>query len=144
MTSLIKDIQRRAAERSKRTIRLVNPEDAAQVFVARVPTDGMEIERLRAAAERADRGKAAGVHFSRALVALCVEQIEDAGEVVELNDTPVTFRDPELWAELGVKSAKDAVVALIGSDGVISALADKLVEEAGYGDGDAIPDPTGV
>lgn len=141
MASMLEGMKARAAARAKRTIRLANPEDAAQVFVCRIPTDGMELDRLQTAAEKADRGRGTNVHFCRAVVAACVEQIEDAGQVLEIDGTTVNFRDPELQAALQVPSAKDAVVALVGSDGVIVALANRLIEEAGYTDADAFADP---
>jgi hypothetical protein len=142
MSSLLEGMKARAAARSRRTIRLSNPEDAGQVFVCRVPTDGMELDRLQSAAEKADKGRGANVHFCRAVVAACVESIEDGGQVLEIGGVAVNFRDPELQDALSVPSAKDAVVALIGTDGVIVGLANKLIEEAGYSDSDAFSDPT--
>lgn len=141
--SLLDDMKARAAARAKRTIRVSNPEDAAQVFVCRVPTDGMELDRLETAAGKLDRGRGKNVHFCRAVVAACVEQIEDGGKVLEIDGQAVNFRDPELQEALGVASAKDAVVALIGTDGVVVGLANYLIEEAGYtADGAFTSDPT--
>lgn len=139
MASLLEEMKARAAARAKRTIRLANPEDAGQVFICRVPTDGMEYDRIQKAAEREKKGSE--VHLVRAVVAAYVESIEDGGRVLEIDGTPVNFRDPELQNALQVASAKDAVVALIGSDGIIASLAKSLVQEAGYMDG-AYADPT--
>ena len=142
MTSILEGMKARAAARAKRTVRVPNPEDAAQVFVCRVPTDGIELDRLQSAAEKVDKGRGANVHFCRAVVAACVESIEDGGQVLEIGGQAVNFRDPELQDALQVASAKDAVVALIGTDGVIVGLANHLIEEAGYTAGDAFSDPT--
>ena len=142
MSSMLEGMKARAAARSRRTIRLTNPEDAGQVFVCRVPTDGMELDRLQSAAEKVDKGRGANVHFCRAVVAACVESIEDCGVVLEIGGVAVNFRDPELQAALGVASAKDAVVALVGTDGVVVGMANKLIAEAGYTDQDAFTDPT--
>lgn len=139
--AIIDGIKKRAAERRTRTVRLTNPEDAAQVFFVRVPADGVEVDRLRTAAEKADKGRAVNVHFSRALLAQFTERIEEGGVPLEIDGDVVTFRDPALWGALEVSSAKDAVVEVIGSDGIITALAAKLLEEAGYGSAE-VEDPT--
>ena len=139
MASLLEDMKARAAARAKRTIRLPNPEDQGQVFVCRVPTDGMELDRLHKAAAREKQG--AETHLARAVVAACVESIEDGGRVLEVDGLVVNFRDPELQNALQVANAKEAVVALIGSDGIIAAMAKHLIEEAGYADG-MFSDPT--
>lgn len=151
-TTLLDGIKRRAAQRRARTVRVANPDDALQVLVCRVPTDGLELDRLREGAERARKGKGAGVEFNRALLAACTLRIEEGGEAVELPDgEPATFREPALWDLLNdgdphgpVRSAKDAVEALVvGGDGAIAAMAARLMREAKYDADEAdTEDPT--
>lgn len=108
-------------------------------LVCDLPTNGLEVERLKAAAERLDKGRATGTNFARALVALCTASIEIDGSPVVLDDEVVSFRDPPLWRALGVSTSKDAVVALIGADGDIARVAARLMEEGGWGESDEDP-----
>lgn len=145
--SVLAEIKARGAARRERTETLCNPDDAAERYVFRAPTDGLEVDRLREAAEKANKGKGSAIHFARAVVAQYCQRIERIGgsgdwEPIEIDGEPVAFRDPALQAALEVPSAKDAVVAVIGNDGAISALAGELLERAGYGAEGQFEDPT--
>jgi hypothetical protein len=97
------------------------------------------VEKMQAAAKSVDKGKATATHFARALVAAQTVEIRIDGKVVDVAGEPVSFRDPELWPEVGAADAKGAVVALIGADGDILSIASELMTEAGFGSDD---DPT--
>lgn len=144
MGSLLAAARARAAERARRVVRLPNPEDAGQVFVCRLPTDGMELDRLRAAAKRQGKGHGDEFHFARSLLAACCEAIEELGEPIPTSDddpTPIRFTDAEFRQEMGASTGADAVFAFVQNDGVITSLANKLIEESGYGTED-FADPT--
>ena len=149
VSSVIEAIKARGAARRARQETLINPDDAGERYVFDVPTDGTAVERLRLAAEKADKGRATGIHFARAVLAQFTVRIERIGaggewEPVEIDDGPVNFRDRSLLDALEVPSAKDAVVAGIGNDGAITALANELLERAGYGAEAQFEDPTQV
>lgn len=126
-------LRRARAERDRRVD--VSVESVGLVLHCRIPADSAEIERLKANAERIEKGRVANTHLNRSVVALCVESIDIDGEpLTDASGEPLNFRDPQLWRMLGadVESSKDAVVALLASDGHIARVANRLLSEAGY------------
>lgn len=136
-------LKQRIVERQTRHVTFASPDDPSIELVLRVPVDGVEVDRIRSAAERADKGKALNVHFSRALLAGCCESILIDKEPLTVDGEPVTFTSPALHGALGVVTGKDAVFKVLGSDGTITSMANRLMEEAGYGASDEVgEDPT--
>lgn len=127
MSSLLEQARERAAARRARRVSIDLP-DLEMELICDVPTDGTEVARMQDAAKRADKGRASGVHFARALVANQVQEIRIGGLPLEVDGQPVCFRDLELQRELKVPDAKSAVVALIGSDGDIANVMLTLME----------------
>lgn len=126
-------LARARAQRDKRVE--ISVESVGLMLHCRIPADSAEIERIKAKAEGIEKGRVVNTHLNRGVVALCVESIDIDGEqLTDANDEPLNFRDPALWKMLGddVQGAKDAVVALLATDGNISRVAGRLLEEAGF------------
>ena len=138
MPSLLEQARARAAARRARQV-TIDLDELALELLCDVPTDMAAVERLQDGAKKAERGKAVGTHFARALVAAQTAEIRIAGQVVEVDGVPVSFRDPELQRELHAADAKQAVVELIGADGDVLAVAMRLMEEAGFSGEDGDP-----
>ena len=134
--SLLDQAKARAAARRARR-HTVSLDELAIELVCDVPTNFEDIEKLQAAAKAINR-KAWVAHYARALVAAQTREIRIAGELVaDSSGLPLAFNDPELWPRLDVLTAKDAVIALIGSDGDILDVSKELVAEGGFvGDDD--------
>lgn len=133
--SALQRIKRRNSERRARQVRVNHPDDPTITLLCNVPTDGEKLDALTTAAEKLDRGRASGVHFARWLLADCVEAIEELGEPIAVAGITgaANFRDPELWAELGVANKRDAVREFFGGDdAAIGQLAKALMDEAGW------------
>lgn len=133
--SLLEQARARAAARRERQITVAVP-DLDMTLLCDVPTDAAAVEKLQANAKAFDRGKAVATHFARALVAEQTREIHISGVAVTVNGQPVSFRDPELHAAMGVPDAKSAVVELIGADGYVIDVATELMAEAGLAGGD--------
>lgn len=139
--SIIESVRRKARERRDRRIRVQVP-DYNMVLVCRVPGDGTEIENLMNRAEKEGRGKAKGTNFNRAVVANFTEAIEiDEDVLLDKDGEPQAFSNPNLWKLLGVHTAKDACYEFLGTDGIIGAVAAKLLEEAGFAEQGVEVDP---
>lgn len=134
----VKDaIQAALAARNARTVRLVHPTAPEWTAVYRVPVDRAEVKRLLDASEK--RAKGSEVTFDPALLASTCVRVEFAGTglLTDADGTPLTWRDQEMWDLVGGTGAIDTVRRAYG-DGVVAALAKRLLDEAGYGSDDEV------
>jgi hypothetical protein len=140
--SIGEDIRRDIATRQRRTVEITHPEVGAYTITYRVPTDRSEVAPIL---KRAEMNKKEAGLADASILALCCLEIRRLGELVADEDgNPVTFRDKQLQEWVGAASSRDAVRALYGSDGYVTTVANRLLEEAGYGKDDEVlvEDPT--
>ena len=140
--SIGEEIRREIATRQQRTVEITHPELVAYTITYRVPTDRSEVAAIF---KRAEMNKKEASLADASILALCCLEIKRHGTLVTDDDgNPVTFRDKMLQEWVGALSARDAVRALYGSDGYVTTVAARLLEEAGYGSDDEVlvEDPT--
>ncbi len=136
------EIKRDIATRTRRTVEITHPEVGAYSIVYRVPTDRSEVAPIL---KRAEMNKKEAGLADASILALCCVEIKRYGESVTNDDGDLlTFRDKTFQEWVGASSARDAVRALYGSDGYVTTIANRLLEEAGYGKDDEVlvEDPT--
>jgi hypothetical protein len=136
------EIRREIATRQRRTVEITHPDVVAYTITYRVPTDRSEVAAIF---KRAEMNKKEASLADASILALCCLEIKRHGTLVTDDDgNPVTFRDKMLQEWVGALSARDAVRALYGSDGYVTTVAARLLEEAGYGNDDEVlvEDPT--
>lgn len=151
--SLADRIKADLAERRRRVVEIVHPDVPKWRATYRLPADANEIEPFRARAEKAAKRKQP-YSFEAAILATFNESLTFMGEPLEdETGAPATFRDREVMNLLDAAGSPSAAVrALYGSDGIVGAVAEQLLDAAGYGtsrdvqvdavDEDAAPDPT--
>jgi hypothetical protein len=140
--SIGEEVRRDVATRTRRTVEITHPEIPAYAITYRVPTDRSEIAPILKRAEM--NKKEAGLADASILNVCCVE-IKRYGELVADDEgNALTFRDKTFQEWVGALSGRDAVRALYGSDGYVTTIANRLLEEAGYGKDDEVlvEDPT--
>jgi hypothetical protein len=140
--SIGEDIRRDIAKRQRRTVEITHPEVGAYTITYRVPTDRSEVAPIL---KRAEMNKKEAGLADASILALCCMEIRRLGELVADDEgNPLTFRDKQLQEWVGATSSRDAVRALYGSDGYVTTVANRLLEEAGYGKDDEVlvEDPT--
>jgi hypothetical protein len=140
--SIGEEIRREIATRQRRTVEITHPDVVAYTITYRVPTDRSEVAAIF---KRAEMNKKEASLADASILALCCLEIKRHGTLVTDDDgNPVTFRDKMLQEWVGALSARDAVRALYGSDGYVTTVAARLLEEAGYGNDDEVlvEDPT--
>lgn len=151
MATLFEQAMAQAEESAARVVRIPKPSYLGQVFICHLPNDGTDIDRLRSAAKRIGKGHAEEFHFARAMLAEYVDAIEWHGQVMTVKDvdptsddeSPVTFKDTAFREATKAATGADAVFRFLKNDGDITSVANKLVEESGYGTEDfAAYDPT--
>jgi hypothetical protein len=136
------EIRRDIANRTRRTVEVTHPETPAYSVVYRVPTDRSEVAPIL---KRAEMNKKEAGLADASILALCCVEIKRYGETVTDDDgNPVTFRDKMFQDWVAAPSSRDAVRNLYGSDGYVTTIANRLLEEAGYGKDDEVlvEDPT--
>ena len=136
------DIRREIATRLRRTVEITHPEIPAYTIVYRVPTDRSEVAPIL---KRAEMNKKESGLADASILALCCVEIKRYAETVADDEAnPLTFRDKVFQEWVGAASSRDAVRALYGSDGYVTTVANRLLEEAGYGKDDEVlvEDPT--
>jgi len=143
-----------SAARRARRVRVTDPDAPAWTVTYRVPHDSTQIASLRRRAQaRADSRSAdrdtAWRDMAASILAIHCERVECHGALAAGDDgQPLTWRDPGLWAVLGVASSVDAVLAAYGSDAVVDRISAALLAESGMGGTDTLiveddrPDPT--
>jgi hypothetical protein len=136
------EIRREIANRQRRTVEVTHPELPSYAITYRVPTDRSEVAGIF---KRAEMNKKEAGLADASILALCCLEIRRHGELVaDEEGNPLTFRDKQLQDWVGATSARDAARALYGSDGYVTTVASRLLEEAGYGKDDEVlvEDPT--
>ena len=127
------------ASRKGKAKEIVHPDAPKWKVSYRLPTDRSELrpflDRMEKAAKRRQE-----YHFAAAVLANQCESIAFRGERLEdASGRPMTFRDREVMRLLGdATSPSDAVRNLYGSDGIVSAVNDQLMQAAGYGSVDDV------
>ena len=116
-------------------------------ITCRVPSDGEEIADLAQRAEKRAKGNGTtSVWFNRLVLARFTTAIEWHGERLEDEDgTPLTFASRAVQELVDAPDAGNAVAEIYGSDAYIGALAAQLMEQAGFGNNEAVEvveDPT--
>jgi hypothetical protein len=140
--SIGEEIRREIASRQRRTVEITHPEVVQYAITYRVPTDRSEVAGIF---KRAEMNKKEAGLADASILALCCLEIRRYGELVADDEgNPLTFRDKQLQEWVGAVSARDAARALYGSDGYVTTVASRLLEEAGYGKDDEVlvEDPT--
>lgn len=136
------EIRREIANRTRRTVEITHPELISYSIIYRVPTDRSEVAPIL---KRAEMNKKEAGLADASILALCCVEIKRHGELVADDEgNPLTFRDKTFQDWVGAASSRDAVRALYGSDGFVTTVANRLLEEAGYGKDDEVlvEDPT--
>lgn len=136
------EIRRDIAQRTRRTVEITHPEVPTYSIVYRVPTDRSEVAPIL---KRAEMNKKEAGLADASILALCCVEIKRLGETVTDDEgNPLTFRDKTFQDWVGASSSRDAARALYGSDGYVTTIANRLLEEAGYGKDDEVlvEDPT--
>lgn len=140
--SIGEEIRREIASRQRRTVEITHPEVVQYAITYRVPTDRSEVAGIF---KRAEMNKKEAGLADASILALCCLEIRRYGTLVADDEgNPLTFRDKQLQDWVGATSARDAARALYGSDGYVTTVASRLLEEAGYGKDDEVlvEDPT--
>ena len=138
------EIRREIATRQQRTVEITHPELPQYAITYRVPTDRSEVAAIF---KRAELNKKEASLADASILALCCLEIKRYGTLVADDEgNPLTFRDKQLQEWVGAPSARDAARALYGSDGYVTTVAGRLLEEAGYGKSDEVlvEDPTSL
>ena len=140
--SIGEEIRREIATRQQRTVEITHPEVLQYRITYRVPTDRSEVAAIFKRAEM--NKKEAGLADAAVLALCCLEIKRNGVTVVDDEGNPLTFRDKQLQDWVGATSSRDAARALYGSDGYVTTVAGRLLEEAGYGKDDEVivEDPT--
>jgi hypothetical protein len=136
------EIRREIATRTRKTVEITHPEVISYSIIYRVPTDRSEVAPIF---KRAEMSKKDASLVDASILALCCEEIKRHGTtVVDDEGNPLTFRDKVFQEWVGALTARDAARALYGSDGYVTTVAGRLLEEAGYGKDDdvIVEDPT--
>jgi hypothetical protein len=136
------EIRREIATRTRRTVEITHPEVGAYTIVYRVPTDRSEVAPIL---KRAEMNKKEAGLADASILALCCVEIKRYGVTVADDEgNPLTFRDKQFQDWVDATSARDAARNLYGSDGFVTTIANRLLEEAGYGGDDEVlvEDPT--
>lgn len=136
------EIKRDIASRTRKTVEIIHPEVPIYAVIYRVPTDRSEIAGIF---KRAEMNKKEASLVDAAILALCCLEIKRHDVTVTDDDgNPLTFRDKTFQEWVGASSARDAARALYGSDGYVTTVATRLLDEAGYGKDDEVivEDPT--
>lgn len=127
------------AARQRKVVEVVHPDAPAWRAYFRLPSDRTEVNDLTRRAEQAVKRKQP-YFLDAAILAKFNESLEFDGERL-LDDAgePMTFRSEELLELLGgATSASDAVRKVYGSDGIVSAVTERLMRAAGYDTADQV------
>lgn len=137
--SLADRIKSQLAARKRKVFTFMHPDCPEWTVSYRLPVNRSEVvpfyERAEKAAKRKQRysvDAAVLAAFNVGLRNMGEDLVNDAG-------SPLTVRDRAVMDLLdGATSPSEAIRTLYGSDGIVSAVAEKLMGEAGYGTGDDV------
>lgn len=137
--SLADRIKDQLAARRRKVFVFTHPDCPEWTVTYRLPLDRAELAPFFDRAEKAAKRKQR-YSFDAAVLATFNVSLSNMGE--ELQDdsgTALTVRDKAVMALLDdALTPSEAVRTLYGSDGIVSAVAEKLMSEAGYGTGDDV------
>jgi len=142
MTSIGEEIRREIASRTRRTVEVTHPELPSYSITYRVPTDRSEVAGIF---KRAEMNKKEASLADASILAVCCLEIKRNGVTVcDDEGNPVTFRDKVFQDWVNAPTQREAVRALYGSDGYVTTVATRLLDEAGYGKDEEVivEDPT--
>lgn len=146
--SIAESIKADITRRRERRIPLVHPDVPALRATYRLPNDRQELSKFYKIAESHHKNKKP-YDIDAAILAAFNVSLEWLGELlVDESGTPLTFRDEYVMQIVDAISPSAAVQGFYVSAGVVSAVADQLQKEAGYGSSDDVqsdedgkPDP---
>ncbi|MBI1377252.1 MAG: hypothetical protein GC157_07200 [Frankiales bacterium] len=143
------------AARRRRVVTLTHPDAPRWAMKFRVPDDRAELAPFfdrENKAKKATKGRPSAFNLDAAILAYYNEGIRFEGEdlIDQASGAPLTVRDRGILDLLDVTSASEAIRAAYVSDGVVAAVSEWLLAEAGFGtSADVIadedeedPDPT--
>lgn len=145
--SLAERIKSQIAARKRRVLVFTHPDCPEWTATYRLPVDRSELAGFYDRAEKAAKRKQK-YSFDAAVLATFNVALANMGEdVVDDDGTLLTVRDRAVMSLLDAVSPSEAIRTLYGSDGIVAAVSEKLLGEAGYGTGDDVlvddaPDPT--
>lgn len=133
---------------NERIVRISLPEKIAWEFDVRIPNDGAFLASIPTRAKK--RAKAAGaaegtVAGAMILARYTVGILHGGDYAVDCRDEGTSaFADRALLDRLDARDAVDAVIRLLGTDGIVAGLGDLVVSEVAVDDAEVetIEDPT--
>lgn len=136
--SLADEIKAQIAARKARTFGFIHPDVPEWKITYRLPVDRSELAPFFDRAEKAAKRKQR-YNFDAAVLATFMISMSNMGRPIQDDDgTPLTVRDRGVLDLLDAASPSEAVRTLYGSDGIVAAVAEKLLSEAGYGTGEDV------
>jgi hypothetical protein len=145
--SLADRIRSQLAARKSRVLVFTHPDCPEWTVTYRLPLDRSELAPFFDRAEKAAKRKQK-YSFDAAVLATFNVALANMGEdITDDVGTALTVRDRAVMQLLEALSPSEAIRTLYGSDGIVAAVAEKLLSEAGYGTGedvlvDDVEDPT--
>ncbi len=136
--SLADRITAQLAARKRRVLVFTHPDCPEWTVTYRLPLDRSELAPFFDRAAKAEKRKQK-YSFDAAVLAMFNVSLANMGE--ELADsagTLLTVRDKAVMGLLDALSPSEAIRTMYGSDGIVAAVAEKLLSEAGYGTGDDV------
>jgi len=130
-------IRAQIAARKARTFPFTHPDVPEWKVIYRLPVDRSELAPFFERAEKAAKRKQK-YSFDAAVLATLMIEMSNMGETVADSSGNLTVRDPSVMTLLGADSPSEAIRVMYGSDGIVAAVAEKLMSEAGYGSGDEV------
>jgi hypothetical protein len=136
--SLADEIKAQIAARKARTFPFIHPDVPEWKITYRLPVDRSELAPFFDRAAKAEKRKQK-YNFDAAVLATFMITMSNLGRPIEDEDgTALTVRDRAVMDLFDAVSPSEAVRALYGSDGVVGAVSEKLLSEAGYGTGEDV------
>ena len=136
--SLADRIKAQIAARKRKVLVFTHPDCPEWTVTYRLPLDRSELAPFYDRAEKAAKRKQR-YSFDAAVLATFNVALSNMGEeILDEAGTVLTVRDRPVLALLDATSASEAIRILYGSDGIVGAVAEKLLSEAGYGSGEDV------
>jgi len=136
--SLADEIKAQIAARKARTFPFIHPDAPEWKITYRLPVDRSELAPFFDRAAKAEKRKAK-YNFDAAVLATFMIAMSNLGRPIEDEDgTALTVRDRSVLELFDAVSPSEAIRTLYGSDGIVAAVAEKLLSEAGYGTGEDV------
>ena len=131
-------IRSQIAARKRRTLVFTHPDCPEWTVTYRLPLDRSELAPYFDRAEKALKRKQR-YNFDAAVLAAFNVALANMGEdLTDDTGAALTVRDHAVMDLLDATSPSEAIRTLYGSDGIVAAVAEKLMAEAGYGTGEDV------